>query len=260
LLGAVAASFVFVIGDMRAVFGRPDVTGHNPTSFSYFVFSVGLVEEVAKFLPVIVVLLVTKAINEPIDWVIYGCLSALGFSVWENYSYLSAFGLEVGVVRPFLSTPFHMAMTGAIALSIPEARHRGWWPPLAVAVGLLVVAIVHGTFDFLASQHDATWGLLAFGVVVVWGEVFVVLMASAETLSPLRKKITFDHFSTYYWFIGSYVLLCGTVFLMNAALVEHEEAIHRLTDNLIPGLIAFFALRLYMRSFLKRVEQEPVAA
>jgi RsiW-degrading membrane proteinase PrsW (M82 family) len=252
LLGAVASYGVLIGADVQRIFG---LWGPSGSGFLFYWWSVGVEEEIAKFLPVIVIALTTPVINEPIDWMVYGCLSALGFSVWENYSYLVHVGLGVGIIRTFLSTPFHLAMTGSIALMIPEARRRHWPVVPAVITTLVAVALIHGTFDFLASREDTLGGLLSVALAFAWGEVFVRIMASADALSPMRRVIRLDHFSTLYWFIGSYALLCGIVFVMNATRVDHAEAIARLEGNLVPGVIAFAILRQYTNVFMRRVER-----
>ena len=48
----------------------------------------GLSEEIIKIIPVLIILKTTKFINEPIDYIIYSSISALGFAFIENIQYI----------------------------------------------------------------------------------------------------------------------------------------------------------------------------
>ena len=60
---------------------------------------IGLTEESAKFLAAKLAVFDKAEIDEVVDGIIYGVSAGLGFSAAENYLYVAAFGLRVGLVR-----------------------------------------------------------------------------------------------------------------------------------------------------------------
>ena len=65
------------------------LNGDGLNDFLYSVSTIGTVEEVVKIIPVLILLIFSSQINEPIDFIVYGSISALGFAFIENILYLS---------------------------------------------------------------------------------------------------------------------------------------------------------------------------
>src|SRR5690606_36837152 len=62
-----------------------ELSGNWFNDFMYSTFRIGLVEEVAKAIPFVITLfLFGKQLNEPIDFIAFICISALGFAAVEN--------------------------------------------------------------------------------------------------------------------------------------------------------------------------------
>ena len=81
---------MFILGTIvilfLTIFRPEDFSSYN---FLQMFFYVGLPEEILKILPVLFILKYTKFINEPIDYIIYSSISALGFVFYENIEYIS---------------------------------------------------------------------------------------------------------------------------------------------------------------------------
>jgi RsiW-degrading membrane proteinase PrsW (M82 family) len=147
-----------------------------PLALVAFTLTTGAVEEGAKWLAVWSLASHRREFDEPVDGIVYGCASALGFAAVENVKYF-ALGRMSGViiaVRAFMTVPAHMffgALWGyAMGRSLVSRKAR-------VGVFFALAALAHGTFD-AALSIDGTQ-LVAAGLVVGLGLAFVVLLQRA---------------------------------------------------------------------------------
>ena len=85
---------------------------------AYSVLAIGGIEEFAKLLPFLIVVLRFKAFDEPLDGIIYAAFIALGFATVENILYLQyADGLEM-IGRGFASPLVHVMFASIWAFNI----------------------------------------------------------------------------------------------------------------------------------------------
>lgn len=121
----------------------------------YYVIKVGLVEELIKLLPAVVLLyFFRKKLVNPIDYLLLVTTSAMGFAGIENFLYFQAFGSEIIKYRALLSTLGHfsdsiIAMYG-IVLVVFHNKNK-----LLILTFILIAAIIHGLFDFLLSASES---------------------------------------------------------------------------------------------------------
>jgi RsiW-degrading membrane proteinase PrsW (M82 family) len=123
----------------------------NPIdSFIYSVFGIGLIEETVKFIPLLLILWFTKAIDEPYDYILYASASALGFSFVENAMYLNQSGLEIINARALYATVAHMTFSSMIAYGLFLIKFKKTrYPALFVFPFFYFLAIFsHGFYDF----------------------------------------------------------------------------------------------------------------
>ena len=143
-----------------------------PLAFVVFTVVVGLSEEGAKMLGALVAVR-RHEFDEPIDGIVYGIVSSLGFAAAENIRYFGLLRLAAPIVmaRTFMSVPAHMffgAIWGyALGARLVEKKSR-------VLLFLLVAAACHGLFDALLSMDGG--GLFAVVLNVVLASVFVVVV------------------------------------------------------------------------------------
>ena len=74
------------IGFVQSTFELPDELGN--ASFLQMLFAIAIPEEIIKIIPVLIILKTTKFINEPIDYIIYSSISALGFAFIETFAFM----------------------------------------------------------------------------------------------------------------------------------------------------------------------------
>lgn len=149
-----------------------------------------MMEEILKYLAVIVVLFKSGYIDEPIDWPIYMITVALGFAALENTLFLlkpfslgeNTVGLLTGHLRFLGSTLLHTVSSGilGIALGISlymEGFKRKWY----LAFGLIFAIALHSAFNFFIIRNDGNDFLKVFGFL--WVVTIIVMLL----LEKVRK-------------------------------------------------------------------------
>jgi RsiW-degrading membrane proteinase PrsW (M82 family) len=140
-----------------------------PLAIIVFTVVVGLVEETSKLLGASFAVR-RREFDEPIDGIVYGIVSSLGFAAAENINYFAMTRLAAPIViaRCFMSVPAHMffgAIWGyALGARLVEKRSR-------VLLFLGLAALGHGLFDALLSTDGGA--IFAVFLNVVLATVFV---------------------------------------------------------------------------------------
>ncbi|MBN8852192.1 MAG: PrsW family intramembrane metalloprotease [Sphingobacteriales bacterium] len=169
LLGMCATIPPFLIqlatGDVR-----DEPYRHSILSFAWFAFViVALTEEGSKYLVVRWYAYPLDQFQEPFDGVIYSVITGMGFATVENIEYVWKFGVETGVARMFLSVPAHAAFAVLMGYNIGLAKFQPERKRWLMAKALLIVVLLHGSFDFFlflkqsqtALEHVSD-GMLSF--------------------------------------------------------------------------------------------------
>lgn len=169
LLGMCATIPPFLI-QLAAGDVRDEPYRHSILSFAWFAFViVALTEEGSKYLAVRWYAYPLDQFQEPFDGVIYAVMTGMGFATVENIEYVWKFGLETGVARMFLSVPAHAAFAVLMGYNIGLAKFRPERKRWLMAKALLIVVLLHGSFDFFlflkqsqtALEHVSD-GMLSF--------------------------------------------------------------------------------------------------
>lgn len=158
-----------------------------------------LVEEVFKVGAAYFAALRTRAMNEPIDAVIYMITAALGFAALENALYVLAPISNGFVVETILTGNFRFigatllhtlasATVGiAIALSFYRAAFVQW---VYFTAGLILAIVLHALFNFfiLRSNGETLLGIFLFvwiGIIIV-----ILLIERIKRIRRPRSRIT----------------------------------------------------------------------
>jgi RsiW-degrading membrane proteinase PrsW (M82 family) len=135
----------------------------------YALLAIGPIEELAKLLPFMLIVLRFKAFDEPLDGIVYASFIGLGYAAVENYYYLDFLGGLESVARGFAGPVIHILFASIWAHWITEAhlQRRPLMP--AAAVGFLLAAGLHGLYDFLVlRQPVAALPLAAAMIASLW--------------------------------------------------------------------------------------------
>jgi len=152
---------------------------------------IGPIEEACKFGATAIYAARHRALDEPLDGVIYASAAALGFASVENMLYVgSAAGADVGalllLVRGLLAVPGHVMFSAFWGYGLGARRvgpPRGWRLPATV----LAAALVHGAWDFTLLSEEARILFLPLAAALVWTTVRFVRWGRRN--SPFRPSL-----------------------------------------------------------------------
>jgi protease PrsW len=148
-LGIVFSYGTFIISDINNHLFGFDLNGKIVNDFFYCLAGIGLVEETMKLIPFVIILIFTNEVDEPIDYIIYPSISALGFAFAENILYFHGQGLDIIHGRALISVVVHMICSSIIGYGLYFGIEKiKLNKTLRVLLFLLVASICHGFFDF----------------------------------------------------------------------------------------------------------------
>ena len=131
--------------------------------------AIGPVEEFAKMLPFLVLVLRLPEMDEPIDGIIYASFVALGYAAVENVMYLDYLTPAEAAARGFAGPVVHMLFASIWGYTIGCAHLRGESILRGMAGGFLVAAGLHGLYDFIVLQQSlSALPIAAIMIVVGW--------------------------------------------------------------------------------------------
>ncbi len=214
-----------------------ELNGDFINDFSYCVLKIGLVEEFIKTVPFLIIyFLFRKQFNEPIDYLAFICISALGFSAAENVMYFQKHGPYIINGRAILSTVGHMFDTSLIAYGI--IRYKYYQKGRGIFNLLLffsLAALSHGFYDFWLMYGGAKsvgW-IITILYFLVTISVFAVILNNAinnSTFFTYKKVINSDKVAkrllSYY----------GIVFLIQFILLMFFENLTYALINLLGSI------------------------
>jgi RsiW-degrading membrane proteinase PrsW (M82 family) len=156
--------------------------GNTLGLFAYSMLAIGPVEELAKMLPFLILVLRLPEMDEPIDGIIYASFVALGYAAVENVMYLDYLTPAEAAARGFAGPVVHMLFASIWGYTIGCAHLRGESLARGVLGGFLLAAGLHGLYDFIVLQQTLNaLPIAAILVIVVWIWRLRLLRALHET-------------------------------------------------------------------------------
>tara|TARA_R110001592_G_scaffold237306_6_gene496211 strand:+ start:20651 stop:21964 length:1314 start_codon:yes stop_codon:yes gene_type:complete len=195
MLGGSSVFIVLILHQLFVVPSGAVLTGEFVNDFIYSTLAIGAIEELAKLIPFLFALLFfKKEINEPLDYLVFICISALGFSAVENVLYFKNHGAELINGRAILSTVGHMFDTALIAYGVILYKYHpkkySWW---IIVLFFAFAALSHGFYDvWLLYEGTRNWGFIItivyFLFTISW---FAIILNNALNNSPFftYKKV-----------------------------------------------------------------------
>lgn len=213
--------------------------GEFTNDFLYSLFGVGMAEELSKLLGVFIAFrLLKKRINEPIDYLVFAGIVALGFSVRENFIYYHNYGSQIITGRTYISCLVHIINTSICVYGIYRSKifNKGN-QYLNSIVGVGIAILSHGLFDFFLTQ-------LFLGVFTPLLSSLVYLIGINFWMQMINNCINYSPFFNYEK-IASTTKLYTTIFTWYAIIVIIEFSYAYYYKDII------FALTEISRNFLK---------
>lgn len=153
-----------------------------------------IIEEVLKYAAALLIVLWNRAVDEPIDYIIYMIAIALGFAALENALFLFnplmdgdlANTLLTGKFRFVGATLLHVLASGTVGVFLAFAYYKSagakvFWG----TIGLVVAIILHALFNFFIMDAGGTTILIVF--LAVWMGL-VALMLVFEKVKIIEAQ------------------------------------------------------------------------
>jgi protease PrsW len=154
-----------------------------------------IIEEVLKYSAALIVVLWNKAVDEPIDAIIYMITIALGFSALENTLFIFnplvaghlAESLLTSQFRFLGATLLHILASGTVGASMAFAFYKSTRARILYAtLGLCIAVVLHALFNF-SIMHAGGEQLLSIFMFVWFGIIILFLVFEKA------KRITRPH-------------------------------------------------------------------
>ncbi len=160
------------------------------------IFLWAAIEELAKYFVVLVVILWRKAVDEPIDAMIYLLTAALGFSALETGLFLMepfghgeiVKGIITGNLRFMGASLIHTLSSSIVGFSIAISFYKKYWVQfISLCTGLILAIVLHAMFNHNIIVENGDRTTLVF--FSVWLGIIGLLL-----LFERAKRITRIHF------------------------------------------------------------------
>ena len=155
------------------------------------------IAEVLKYAAALIIVLWHKAVDEPIDCIIYMITVALGFSALENALFLftplmsGAFtdSFFTGNFRFIGATLLHVLASGTVGAAMALSFYKGRALRVILpTIGLFIAIVLHALFNFfiISASGAAILGVFMF----VWIGIFILFLVFEKTKILARKHLT----------------------------------------------------------------------
>ena len=122
-----------------------------------------------------------KALDEPVDVMLYMIIAALGFAAFENILILFGLGasspissiLALTLVRLVGATFLHALASGTFGYFLARSFFDTKKKYLYVAVGLFVATLLHGLFNFYILEVEGVAKLVVPAIILIGLAIFV---------------------------------------------------------------------------------------
>ena len=142
-----------------------------------------IIEEVLKYAAALIIILWNKAVDEPIDLIIYMVTIALGFASLENALFIfnplavgdTITAITNGQLRFLGPTLLHVLASGTVGAFLALAYYKSTHLKMAFGtLGLFIAIVLHALFNFfiMDSSGEAILGVFLF----VWMGIIVLLL------------------------------------------------------------------------------------
>jgi len=121
--------------------------------------------------------------NCKFDGVVYAVAVSLGFALWENIQYVISYGFQTALIRAVTAVPGHASfgvIMGAWYGLAKRKQAQGWDSAsrLARIFAVVVPAIVHGAYDFIATANTSSIHFIVFVILM-----FIVCFYTVKRVS-----------------------------------------------------------------------------
>jgi len=157
----------------------------------FFVFGVGLREELWKLVFFLPLLPILRRRGSRVEALVCGAFVGLGFAAEENVGYFASYALSAAIERFLTANFLHMALTALVCVALFDGNRAREGSIGHFHVAFPLAVFIHGAYDFfLSSPQLGDYSLLAIGIFVLLAHRFlreiVFMLADDEREDILR--------------------------------------------------------------------------
>jgi len=195
----------------------------------------------------------TRAVNEPYDYILYASISALGFAFVENVGYIGAGELYNINARAFMATVAHMTFSSTIGYGMMLGRYReGYNKVLMFIVFFILAATMHGFYDFWLMNSwaaDYSWVTTIYFILSI--HFWFIFKNNALNISNFYdSKLIIKNDRLKFYLIISLISILMLSYLFNS----YTQGPLYGVINLLRGIAFFGFFILYLSFSFSRYE------
>lgn len=157
-----------------------------------------IIEEVLKYSAALIVILWNKAVDEPIDCIVYMITIALGFSALENALFIFNPLVDGDFLNSFLTGNFrflgatllHVLASGTVGIAMALSYYkRDSIKVLSATLGLFIAIVLHALFNFFIMDANGETVLGVFMFVWMGIIVLFLIFERVKILERIHRRI-----------------------------------------------------------------------
>lgn len=268
-IGFLTPSITLFVYDIHARIGF-DFNNHFWNDIVYSIIGIGLTEELSKLIGIaLFFLIIRKRLNEPIDYLIFGGIVALGFAIRENYIYYYNYGSQVITGRTLISSLTHIINTSICIYGFIRFKVFNKGKVFSNVISAIAIAIVsHGLFDFFLTQQfiGKLTPFLASGVYLIGINFWIQMINNCINFSPFFNYDKLIGTTKLYktilgWYLGLLIIeFLYSWYYKNSTMAFYNTITNIFNEGLILFIVALRASRLKIskRKYFKIKLQSPI--
>jgi len=228
-------------------------TNNKFKDFLFSVIGIGAVEEAVKIIPLLLLLLFTKVLDEPFDYIFYASVSALGFAFIENLLYFKHSAIHIIHGRALLSVVCHMFNTSLIAYGMILAKYK-WKRNLfpSFILFFILASLAHGIYNYLLISNFLFVFIIYYYLCIkVWGTIMNNALNNSRYFS---YDISIEGEKLSFYLVISLTAILVFEYISIGWIYGASAANSGLSESSITGsvLILFLATRLSRFDLIKK--------
>ena len=151
--------------------------------------TVGITEELLKFIVVMLIIYPNKNFDEPFDGIVYAVFVGMGFATAENVAFVMNGTASLAIMRMLSAVPAHFVFAVIMGYYLGKAKTNKKSQFKYIILSLLIPVFFHSLYDYFLFL-DSIPGIWIGGFVTLIVAFFIAKNSIVEHLgsSPFKKK------------------------------------------------------------------------
>ena len=151
--------------------------------------SVGITEELLKFLVVILIIYPNKNFDEPFDGIVYAVFVGMGFATAENLAFVMNGSASLAIMRMLSAVPAHFVFAVIMGYYLGKAKTNKKSQLLYIALSLIIPIFFQSLYDYFLFLENIPF-IWVGGFVTLLIAFFIAKSSIIEHLgaSPFKNK------------------------------------------------------------------------